>query len=479
MVARLPASADVNTGVASFSPEEALYQRIRARIESGDYQTGQPLPKFGYLASTEKTSTRVIVRVCRRLAHDGLAYRQGRQLIIGPAQNAERMGTQHRRKCILIVQSAEATWDAFTMTWWTQPFARSFMREMSLYGVEPRIVIYPQARGQSLPTGVCSGQDGVSRLVDQLGDRLLGILVMNMGWTDQDAVRMKEVLSAARRLCGFGKPVVSFDHLAKAHVDFSAPEQQRAIETEIAHTDMRRCFYRVHYDFLDSITLALSILHQHGHRVVAFPSLNRTQSWISFRLEYLRYCVAKARTPLQILDAHDWPPLFDPLAETRLEEVAAVLDRIAAPFARNMVPVIRAMEGQCENFGSLAPDQKELVELTAHLGAFLLNHDLTAIIAPNDEFARMFYRWFLVAGIRIPEDISLLSFDDRVESSYPYTISSINFGFDSLGFTAFHVILGDVSVKVDAWRSVAAKSRINHYATLGRARDESSKTMRK
>jgi DNA-binding LacI/PurR family transcriptional regulator len=94
----------------------------------------------------------------------------------------------------------------------------------------------------------------------------------------------------------------------------------------------------------------------------------------------------------------------------------------------------------------------------------------TAIIAPYDEHARRLYRWLIVLGVRIPEDLSLVSFDDRQELLYPYTISSVNFGFANLGYAAFHSIIGDVPIKIDRRRSLGVASRLNHFATIGQAR---------
>ena len=147
------------------------------------------------------------------------------------------------------------------------------------------------------------------------------------------------------------------------------------------------------------------------------------------------------------------------------------MDSISLTFDPNpFVKAIEMMGDPSTPVCKLSVDQRQLIDLTACLGAFLARSDTTAILAPNDEHARMFYRWLMMAGIRVPEDLSLLSFDDLVESAYPYTISSINFGFDSLGYTAFHALLGDIPLKVDKWKSIEAKSRINHFATIGHAR---------
>jgi len=471
MIVRDSASGDEWMEPPALSSEENLYRRFRARIESGAYRTGLPLPKIAYLAQSEKAAPRIVVRVCRRLVRDGVVFRQGRSLVPGSPQSADEMSTQHHNKCMLIVQPVEATWDAFAVTSWTQPFAQAVMREISLYGVEPRTVLYRDEDDvPQVPVGVPSGREEIGRLVDQLGDRLIGMLVVNLGWKAGQPMHTQKTLSTMQWLCGFGKPVVSFDHFGEWHEDFVGPELRAMIERRLAHPPVRRGFIRCHFDYLDNTRLAVSLLRRYGHRVVGFPTLGSELDWMGFRLRDLRYSAESAGVPVRVLDATDCPPLFDTGPQTRLDEVVSVLAGIDRAFARAIIPLIGAMGDQSACMGAIDPDHRELLILTAHLGAFLQTPDLTAIIAPNDELARMFYRWFLVVGIKVPEDLSLLSFDDRVDSAYPYTISSINFGFDNLGFTAFHAILGDIPVKTDKWLSVAAKCRINHYATLGQAR---------
>jgi DNA-binding LacI/PurR family transcriptional regulator len=63
--------------------------------------------------------------------------------------------------------------------------------------------------------------------------------------------------------------------------------------------------------------------------------------------------------------------------------------------------------------------------------ALLDDLGVTAILAPNDYFAHQYYHWLRAAGLRLPEDVSLLSFDNN-RYSLPFSISSIDFGFGDL-----------------------------------------------
>jgi len=449
---------------------EPLYQRLRSRIESGAYPSGQPLPKFEYLTRSEHVGVRTVVRAFRRIERDGLVYRKGRTRFAGAPGSNDTLGTHGLRRCVLILQPNDATWDEFAMTSWTMPFAHSFMHEMSLYGVEPVAALERTRNQRHVSDGTPSGKLEIARFANRLGDRLLGILIVNRGWTVHDAEFTRKSLAYSEWLCGFGKPVVLFDHLVSAQEQFFDRRMRAMLSGLLEMPGVKRHFTRCYQDIFTSLNLAILILHRDGHRTVGYPTPRTMEPWMAIRGKYLRDSGGQADPPVRVLDSTDCPPLFDMQGSATLRSALSALSSIKLPFARRMTRTISAMGEPSTTIDTLAADQKESLELTAYLGAFLASPDVTGIVAPNDEHARLFYRWSRTVGLQIPEDLSLLSFDDRVESAYPYTISSINFGFDSLGYTAFHAMLGDIPVKTDTWRSVAAKCRINHYATLGRAR---------
>ena len=64
---------------------------------------------------------------------------------------------------------------------------------------------------------------------------------------------------------------------------------------------------------------------------------------------------------------------------------------------------------------------------------------VTAVIIPNDDMAIRYYQAWCSLGKRIPEDLSMIYFDNRYTLK-PFPISSIDFGLDLLGYQAFHYI---------------------------------------
>jgi DNA-binding LacI/PurR family transcriptional regulator len=92
-------------------------------------------------------------------------------------------------------------------------------------------------------------------------------------------------------------------------------------------------------------------------------------------------------------------------------------------------------------------------------------HNLTCLVAANDCAAEYISIKLALAGVRIPQDISLLSFDNRSESCF-FPISTIDPCFDSLGYFAAHLLLKDFPVPKDRYHTVRNKPRLVNRGSL-------------
>jgi hypothetical protein len=92
----------------------------------------------------------------------------------------------------------------------------------------------------------------------------------------------------------------------------------------------------------------------------------------------------------------------------------------------------------------------------------------TAIIAPNDSLGVRLLRTLDTVGLRVPQDISLLSFDNRYRYSFS-SLSSIDPGFASLGYCAAHCIAGDVPIAHERGGDVVATPVLVRRRSLGTA----------
>lgn len=96
---------------------------------------------------------------------------------------------------------------------------------------------------------------------------------------------------------------------------------------------------------------------------------------------------------------------------------------------------------------------------TVFLKKILKMNKFSALLAPNDVAAKGFYRALRQLGRRVPEDISLLSWDNRPDLM-PYPISSIDFGLDELAYRTVHLLLGVLPVKVGRSKTLYAKNSV-------------------
>ena len=460
----------VPEGAKALPPEESLYRLMRSRIEAGEYRTGRPLPKTGYLARTEKAGTRTVGRVVRRLVKDGLVYRKGRSLTVGRETSIGRLASPNAGRYILMVQLSGPTWKELTFLWYVQPFIQTFLREMSLYGLLPQTALIKRPRTAQTACAVPAGKAEIEETIKRLGSRLMGILVVDFG--AEAAVHYgPELFSFLTWLCGFGKPVVTLDARNEAGPVYLEEIYQwtyRQYLRAITHPDMQKRFFKCHPDFVAIDQLPALALHQAGHRMAGIPYPGKPPGWLGGRLFQLRAAAKSMHPPFTIVTSQELPPLFAVRQEMTKKELDEKLQStLPRPPAAHIIKALAAFDKRNYRFSDLPPEYKSLAALSPILGPFLNNTGCTAIIAPSDRFARLYYQWFMTASVRIPEDISLISYDDRPESIYPYAVSSVNFGFDDLGYTAFHLILGDIPVRPAKDRSIAGHCRINHYATIG------------
>jgi hypothetical protein len=99
------------------------------------------------------------------------------------------------------------------------------------------------------------------------------------------------------------------------------------------------------------------------------------------------------------------------------------------------------------------------ISATVHLLQVLGRGHPTALVVPNDQEAVHIYRWLHLAGYRVPEDVSLLSFDNS-PGLQPYPIDSVDLGFGHLGYCALHAVLGDIPIRRDQTGNVLQGPRV-------------------
>lgn len=98
----------------------------------------------------------------------------------------------------------------------------------------------------------------------------------------------------------------------------------------------------------------------------------------------------------------------------------------------------------------------------------ILNHKATAILIDSDKRCHDMLRGLALAGIKIPEELSLLSFDNY-QPFLTNAVSSVDFGFGSMGYWAYHALAEDIAVPVDRNGIIRHTTHVNNYGTVDTA----------
>ena len=107
------------------NPTDAIYEKIRDRIESGRYRPGMYLPKVAHWVIEENVSNHTVLKAYYRLIEDRLLRRCGRSWIVGgPLTETARRA----RPVILVIEPIGGIWGAL-LTEQTSQFVSSFIQE--------------------------------------------------------------------------------------------------------------------------------------------------------------------------------------------------------------------------------------------------------------------------------------------------------------------------------------------------------------
>jgi hypothetical protein len=279
----------------------------------------------------------------------------------------------------------------------------------------------------------------------------------------------EDIFELLRSLCAIGAKVAWLDRYDSCRPQevWQGPAIYRGL---IAQKGISERLFRCHMAEMRSVRTTFSALYQAGHRVIGVPNTGKNPPWLRHRLAHLALGAREAGRGLRVILQSECAPLFEMTDRTTGGELASRMDAARFPFLVFARSIALQRENAHTPLARMSQDVRHLLCVTARLGAMIARHNPTALIAPDDQRAHDCYRWLLAANIPVPARMSLVSFDDNLDKLYPYPISSVNFGFDYLGYACFHALLGDRTVRMDRWNSIGAQPRINHTGTIGPAR---------
>jgi hypothetical protein len=146
---------------------------------------------------------------------------------------------------------------------------------------------------------------------------------------------------------------------------------------------------------------------------------------------------------------------------TDVRRIAAEADRARGKGAGEGSLESRLVAGD-ETFSPLV----NLVLFGGVVQSILHDTGVTALLCPNDGLARRMYWVCRQLGYAIPDDISLLSFDnDHTASSH--MMSSVDFGFGHLGYCAFHLLTKTLPINTAPGGRVGARAHVAGRGSVG------------
>jgi len=446
ITARSPAS-DTST-VPRLPAADRLAESILQRIVEGDIRTGHILPKSAFLVTDGGHSASTVSRALRKLSARNVIHKRGSRWVVGPATTAgpaRRISRMLHPYTVLIIMDRLNAWRELCTSYPSLRFCSPFISE-----AEKRDILLDQVITEPTPYGERVHTSGMMAIVDRIRrmeDTFLGALIVGTRAQIPELGHWIDTFSRLR------KPLVWFDQHNDGLAGISLPRNAS--------------FTRCYFDEAAVTRASVETLESIGHRMVGLP-----MPCADFRLASIHERLSRA--PNTSIVSHEYPGDFwkrlfgtghvfkevKRLAKRGLPHVRTVL----APYMR-MEPA--AATTAIEQFGKHT--RGYIVSLSPVMAPYVKEPLLTALIAPDNEWAKRYYYWLKAAGIRIPSDLSLLSFGNNLESQ-ALPISTIDFGFDSLGYSAIHAILGDIPLSCDQHGSIAARPRAINRGSLARPR---------
>jgi hypothetical protein len=295
------------------------------------------------------------------------------------------------------------------------------------------------------------GLDQARGVLADLGERYRGAITIDTGIARDEFNDWVRILS-----CSGKKPVLLFD---------SSGSHSGLVRPNLSSVPS---YYRLFLDEPAAIGLALKSLSQIGHRTIGVPIFEHDETWAAPRFNTIRNTATALFPEATVVQAvHQEAFWVRESAEphNKLEFLAENFRRFIAESGqiRKVRPGLLRKKNP---FFAATPSMMHLLEA-----------ECTALIALNDWRAHQYLVWFRNAGLRIPEDMSIVSFDNLAESE-TVPISTVDFGFARLGYLAAHILIGDIPVKADKQGNIAGICTLMDRGSIGMPRKQLRESVR-
>ncbi len=403
-----------------------LAEELRTAILGGIYREEAALPKFEVIASEYRVSRTTVAGAVEILAAEDLVRKEGRKWIVHGATGSARItGNTVLKGTVVLLMQGPRQW--FKMA--SNPRIASFCDVFTSEVQKSRHLLKSALLKEAVPCtyGLPTGLAQTLQYIGKLKEGYRGALV-----TVQTASRLKEWLPSLTRL---GRPVVIF------HIVPQTTESSLQLESYPGVTHVYSSERRI-------VETALETIVQAGHRNIGYP-IPADTPWIWERYNLLSRTASAEHSSVRISCAAMDPAFWD---EMRNEGFLEAYERLRKTGLPHMRATAAEFIHRARTSPSFSPDWPSrhtagtLLSLSHVLVPLIRDMNVTALIAPNDHWASAIYSWLSAARVRIPKDISIISFDNHIRYR-GVPVSTVDMGYGTLGYTTFQTFLSSDNVK--------------------------------
>jgi DNA-binding LacI/PurR family transcriptional regulator len=364
---------------------ERLIVRIELDISRGKYRFGSALPSLKELSVGYGVSFRTLKKALREMEDRSnlLPYKRTYQIPI--------LSTSHYSNTVVLIGNIDTFFTPMLYNPRTRDFIRALEDAVTEAGLRLRIVSHREHESSDL--------NRRRAYTEQLSDwSVLGFLVYPMGITPSD---MSILIDSLLR---FKKPISVLDESDELN-DLSLRAKDNVKLFTVATTE------RSGYD----VGRYLSSL---GHRRIACITPFTDLSWSRRRIDGLKRAFKSAghSNGVQVVAANTARSLTTTVG--RALDVEKALVAFGSTFTGNksavpssLTAVMHSMQSQID----LLLKSSYRNQLTHHFESLLRQGDVTAYVGINDDMAFECLDFLQKKGIDVPNEISVIGFDDLME----------------------------------------------------------------
>lgn len=428
------------------APQETAlgkWERLRILIErdllQGIYLHGEPLPSLKEMQGKYQVSYATLRKALRELERAGYwppAAHRGRARGSGP--------------CVVYLAWGDENGNQY----FDEPFDHEYLKALrsacERLNLETAVAVYGY-HGRSLRLVM---PPGASRTFSSLCERAVGFLVRTACPRDVCA-DLLPLLTRHR------KPVAVLDEIDSP----SLPEWTRR--------------NRLVKSFRPTITeasgeLMAGHLMALGHRRLAVISPFGDAVWSRNRVAGLAGSLKRA-DPAAVVAEYALAMPYQQRHAVRESRAFGLLERtlLRTPGWKAPLPALKGVVKQIAGELHLAVRRERMLEaLTPHLEKALKRKDLTAWVAIDDDTALLVMEFLRRRGLRVPDDISLVGFDDTAEGARR-DLTSYNFDFERFNHYVLRYLLEPA--RVDRAEAQGARGPAGRVIARGSVRPQGPK----